>query len=134
MKICLCGSTKFKDDYIRINRMLSIMGHTVITVATFGHQTGEELTEDEKIKLDLVHLNKILMCDAILVVGVIPSGRTKGHAYIGDSTRREIAWARMQGKEVFFESEEDNFGPWHRDQRLKPIILPSVQTTIPSNK
>lgn len=110
MKICLCGSTKFKDDYIRINRELSIKGHTVISVATFVHQPGEELTEDEKIKLDLVHLNKILMCDAIYIVGTFeraspivgfsPSTRS----YIGESTKREICWASMNGKKVYAQS------------------------------
>lgn len=105
MKICLCGSTKFKDDFVRINRMLSIAGHTVLTVASFGHQLGEELTEDEKIKLDLVHLQKILMCDAIFVVGIIKDLESThyGWPYIGASTRREIMWARMHDKGVFYE-------------------------------
>lgn len=48
--------------------------------------------------LDLVHLKKIMESDCILVVGKNDDGRP----YVGDSTRREIRWAKMLGKGVWF--------------------------------
>ncbi|HEX3813880.1 MAG TPA: hypothetical protein VHX59_13680, partial [Mycobacteriales bacterium] len=46
----------------------------------------------EKQVLDAVHFRKIDLADAIYVVNV--------GGYVGDSTRREIAYARSTGKEV----------------------------------
>lgn len=51
-----------------------------------------ELTEEAKAKLDELHLCKIDLADEILVVNV--------DDYIGESTTREIAYARAAGKRV----------------------------------
>lgn len=96
MKITLCGSTRFKSEYEATNRMLSKNGHTVYSVSCFGN-AGDPLTPDEKDMLDLVHLKKILDSDCIVVVGAVD-----GKPYVGDSTRREIRWAKMLGKGVWF--------------------------------
>lgn len=100
MKICLCGSTRFKDRYQEVNLFLSKAGHIVYSVAGFGH-AGDSLSPEEKTVLDLVHLRKILESDAILVVGEV----SPGVAYVGESTRREIQWASLNDRAVYGESD-----------------------------
>lgn len=104
MKITLCGSTKFKDQFEEWNRRLSKEGHIVYSVSSYGH-SGDTLTDSEKEILDLVHLRKIVESDAIFVVGLRPDPIFPDEAprtlYIGDSTRREIAWAKLLGKAVY---------------------------------
>lgn len=55
---------------------------------------GGGVSEDEKAVLDALHLRKIDLADRILVVN--PDG------YIGESTSREIAYAKAAGKPVSF--------------------------------
>lgn len=93
MKITLCGSTRFREQFELWNKRLTLAGYVVYTVAGFGH-SGDSFTAEEKELLDLVHLRKIAESDAIAVIDV--------DGYIGDSTRREIAWAKMNGKHVYY--------------------------------
>lgn len=97
MKITLCGSTKFKDQFEDWNARLSKQGHIVYSVSSYGHSDAA-LAPADKEMLDLVHLRKIIESDAILVVGW--DGKL-GRLYVGDSTRREIKWAHMWDKVVY---------------------------------
>lgn len=91
--ITLCGSTKFKDEFVRVQKELSLAGNIVISVGLFGH-SGDAEVWDEGIKemLDDMHLRKIDMADEIFVIN--PGG------YIGQSTAHEIAYAKSQNKQV----------------------------------
>lgn len=91
-RITLCGSTKFKKEFEHINRHLSLNGNIVYSVAIFGHFDKFELTVEQKIKLDNVHIEKINNSDGIFVINV--------DGYIGESTKREIAHAEKTGKFV----------------------------------
>jgi hypothetical protein len=91
--ITLCGSTKFKDDFMQQQKRLSLEGNIVISVGMFGHSGDEEVwTEGIKEMLDDMHKRKIDMADEIFVVNV--------GGYIGDSTRSEIEYAHQHGKKV----------------------------------
>jgi len=35
--ITLCGSTRFKDDFILVQKELTLQGYIVISVGLFGH-------------------------------------------------------------------------------------------------
>ena len=94
--ITLCGSTKFKEDFERVNRELTLAGNIVISVGAFGH-SGDSFTDDQKIMLDDIHKRKIDMADAIYVINK--------DGYIGSSTKSEIAYAREHGKEILFMEE-----------------------------
>lgn len=108
MKVCLCGSTRFMDQYQEANRRLTLAGHIVYSVAAVSTGNHSEISHDEKLMLDAVHLKKIAESDAIMIVG----RQEDGSIYIGDSTRREITFARVWGKEVFFfEPGEKVSGP-----------------------
>jgi hypothetical protein len=105
MKICLCGSTRFMDQFHAANVALSLAGHIVYSVAT-STKGDFQPSEDQKIALDAVHLSKIEESDAIMVVGHQEDGTT----YIGDSTRREIMFARLREKDVYFYDPTQNVG------------------------
>ena len=91
--ITLCGSTRFKEDYIRIQKELTLAGNIVISVGLFGHQGDDEVWEEGvKEMLDEMHLAKIDMADEIFVINL--------GGYIGASTKREIAYASAKGKKI----------------------------------
>ena len=91
--ITLCGSTRFKEEFMRIQRDLTLQGYIVISVGCFGH-AGDEFTDGQKIMLDDMHKRKIDMADEIMVIN--PGG------YIGSSTRKEIEYAQATYKPVHF--------------------------------
>ena len=95
--ITLCGSTRFKDDFERINRELTLLGNIVISVGCFGH-SGDTFTEEQKVMLDDIHKRKIDMADAIYVINK--------DGYIGDSTRSEIKYAIAHGKQVILMEDD----------------------------
>ena len=95
--ITLCGSTRFKDDFERINRELTLAGNIVISVGCFGH-AGDTFSDEQKIMLDDIHKRKIDMADAIYVIN-------KG-GYIGASTRSEIQYALRLGKQIIFMEDD----------------------------
>lgn len=99
MKITLCGSTRFREEYEKANRFLSLKGHIVYSVACFGH-SGDSLNDEEKQTLDLVHLRKIMESDAVVIVGY-----KDGRPYVGESTLREIKWAHILDKPVLYLGE-----------------------------
>lgn len=101
MKICLCGSTKYMDQFHEANASLTLSGHIVYSVAT-SVKGDFQPTADEKLVLDMVHLCKIQESDLIIIVGKQPDGST----YIGESTRREIMYAAVLGKQVILYSKE----------------------------
>ncbi|MDG0792074.1 hypothetical protein OMP38_15275 [Cohnella ginsengisoli] len=90
--VTLCGSTRFKSEFERINAELTLAGNVVISVGVFVHAEGPEISESQKQLLDLIHLQKIDMADEIFVVN--PGG------YIGESTRGEIEYATRTGVPV----------------------------------
>ena len=81
--ITLCGSTRFKEEFLEAQKRLTLEGNIVISVGLFGH-SGDDVvwTEGVKDMLDRQHLAKIDLADEIFVINV--------GGYIGDSTRREI--------------------------------------------
>jgi len=100
--ITLCGSTRFKDEFMEIQKRLTLEGNIVISVGLFGHSGDDEVwNEGVKEMLDRQHLAKIDLADEIFVINV--------GGYIGESTRREIAYAKSKDKNVAY--LEDNLKP-----------------------
>ena len=94
--ITLCGSTKFKDDFMRIQKELTLDGNIVISVACFGH-SGDNFTDDQKIMLDDIHKAKIDIADEIYVINK--------NGYIGESTKSEIEYAKAHNKIIRYMEE-----------------------------
>ncbi len=91
--ITLCGSTKFKDEFMEAQKRLSLAGNIVISVGLFGHSGDTEVWDDGvKEMLDDMHKRKIDMADGIYVINV--------GGYIGSSTHSEIEYAKAHGKTI----------------------------------
>jgi len=96
--ITLCGSTKFKDTFLKEQKRLTLEGNIVISVGMFGHAGDQEVwSEGVKEMLDDMHKRKIDMADEIFVINV--------GGYIGSSTKSEIAYAQSTGKIVRYLEE-----------------------------
>ena len=103
--ITLCGSTRFKNEFMEAQKRLTLEGNIVISVGLFGHAGDNEVWEgmDEgtltrtKEMLDDMHKRKIDLADEICVINV--------GGYIGDSTRSEIEYAKRTGKSVRYWEE-----------------------------
>lgn len=87
--ITLCGSTKFKDQFMEVQKKLTLEGNIVISVGCFGH-AGDKFSDEQKLMLDDMHKRKIDMADEIFVINV--------NGYIGESTKSEIEYAKRMGK------------------------------------
>ena len=86
------------DLYHEANKQLTLAGHLVYSVASSVH--GDWVpTQEEKAILDVVHLMKIHASDSILVI----SDET---GYVGESTEREIYFAKMLLKNVYYLQNE----------------------------
>ena len=99
--VTLCGSTRFKQDYEDWNRRLTMMGYVVFSCGVFGHANGGELSEAQKRSLDDIHLRKIDLSDGIMVLDV--------DGYVGNSSQKEIEYARSRGKFVVMLSKIQDF-------------------------
>jgi hypothetical protein len=98
--ITLCGSTRFKEQFLEAQKYLTLEGNIVISVGLFGHSGDDEVwTDGTKAMLDDMHKRKIDMADAIYVINV--------GGYIGESTRSEIEYAKKHGKTIFFYDENN---------------------------
>jgi hypothetical protein len=91
--ITLCGSTRFKDEFLSEQKRLTLEGNIVISVGLFGHSGDTEVWSDStKEMLDDMHKRKIDLADEIFVINV--------GGYIGSSTRSEIEYAISTYKPV----------------------------------
>ena len=91
--ITLCGSTRFKEEFLEAQKRLTLEGNIILSVGLFGHSGDEEAwAEGTKEMLDDMHKRKIDMSDEILVLNV--------GGYIGSSTRSEIEYAKKNGRVV----------------------------------
>jgi hypothetical protein len=96
MIITLCGSNRFEPYFHAWNLALTLAGHTVFSLTAFPSQNGgikEWYTPEMKAELDAAHARKIVASDAIFVIN--------RHAYIGESTMKEIDVAKASGKKIY---------------------------------
>ena len=91
--ITLCGSTRFKEAFLEVQKRLTLESNIVISVGLFGHSGDNEVWKEKtKATLDDMHKRKIDMADEIFVINV--------GGYIGSSTQSEIEYAEATGKTV----------------------------------
>jgi hypothetical protein len=97
--VCLCGSTRFWQEFQRVSLEESLAGRIVLSLGSvvgsdddlFGHLPPAELAR-VKAQLDALHLEKVKLADEVLILNV--------GGYIGESTRRERDYALRLGKRV----------------------------------
>lgn len=96
--VCLCGSMRFHDAFRQAKYDLELAGKIVLApvVPPGAREHGETAgcAREQKARLDALHRRKIKMADRVLILNV--------GGYVGESTRAEIEYARMLGKQVEF--------------------------------
>ena len=96
--VTLCGSTRFKDEFLEVQKKLTLQGNIVISVGLFSHSDGQENMNEDTLKMLIdIHKRKIDMSDSIYVINV--------GGYIGNTTKTEIEYAKKHGKEVRYLEE-----------------------------
>lgn len=90
--ITLCGSVKFKDEFIKVKEKLTLDGNIVFMPNFFNNVKKEEISLEIKKMLDEMHKQKIDMSDEIYVINL--------GGYIGESTKNEIEYAKMKEKKI----------------------------------
>jgi len=93
--ITLCGSTRFKDEFLKVQKQLTLEGNIVISVGFFEHVDNEfenVITPEIKAMFDDIHKRKIDISDEIYVINK--------NGYIGESTKGEIEYTIKTGKRV----------------------------------
>jgi hypothetical protein len=83
------------DAFHEANRRETLSGHIVLTVELVTYDRASDpqfVSTATKEMLDELHLRKIDLADEVLVLNV--------GGYIGDSTRREVAYAQRIGKPI----------------------------------
>lgn len=99
--VCLCGSTKFKEEFIQANFDKTKDGEIVLTVGWFSHADPIHTPSPaEKVALDQLHKHKIMISDYVYVLNI--------GGYIGDSTRSEIEFAGTIGIPVEYHETPGN--------------------------
>jgi len=93
--VCLCGSTRFSEAFQAANLSETLEGNIVLSIGCdMRSDAALGLPADTKAKLDDLHLRKIDLADEVLILNV--------GGYMGESTKREFAYARERGKTVRF--------------------------------
>ena len=92
--ITLCGSIKFKEEFLKMQEKLTLDRNIVLTPNSFQSIKKETINEQTKKMLDEMHRQKIDMSDAIFVINV--------NGYIGESTKNEIEYAKSKNKEILY--------------------------------
>jgi hypothetical protein len=93
--VCLCGSSRFHQAWADANLSETLAGRIVLSLGCTTKSDDDLIKAGvaiDKEMLDLLHLFKIDLADEILVLNV--------NQYVGESTQREIEYARRLGKRV----------------------------------
>ena len=98
--VTLCGSTKFKNLFDELNKNLTLESKIVLQPGCYAHHDNIEISDEQKLELDKLHLKKISMSDCIYVINK--------NGYIGYSTKNEINYALSHNIPVFYLVEPDN--------------------------
>ena len=93
--LTICGSMRFAEDMQSIAFDLETRHGFNVLQCVYGD--GEHLTTDQRAALSRAHYQKIDLSDGIYVVDI--------GGYVGQSTQKEIDYARAQGKEVLFHTD-----------------------------
>ncbi len=91
--ITLCGSIRFKEDFLREQARLTLEGNIVLSAVFFDYYDKEIILDCKtKSMMAKMHKQKIDMSDEIFVINK--------NGYIGASTQEEIEYALKNGKKV----------------------------------
>ena len=87
---------RYAEQMKNIALMLEIK-HNMNVLQCVYNESNAELSKNEIEALKRAHKRKIDLSDAVYIVDI--------ENYIGESVRKEIAYAKKQGKEIIFHSQ-----------------------------
>jgi len=94
--VCLCGSTRFIENFNYWRKKLTIEGNIVLSIEIVTTQTTQEDPQNTnrrmKMMLDELHLRKIDLADEVMILNV--------GGYMGESTKKELEYAKEHGKTI----------------------------------
>lgn len=114
--VTLCGSMKFKNEMLYVEKVLSDAGR-IVFLPDMNVRPSYLLNEDYVDLLHRTHASKILLSDAVLIIDV--------DNYIGADTKREISYAEDVGVPVSFLSD----CKWLLDGFVKPPATYQINVT-----
>lgn len=124
MTITICGSIKFFDDMVKIQKDLEARGHTVLMpvkadgVDYWAEDNTSRVQAKKTLELINEHFHKIEQSDAILVVNMTKKDIEN---YIGANTFLEIGFAHYRDKKIFLLNPVPD----------QPYIIDEIQTIDP---
>lgn len=92
--ITVCGSLRFQNEMSEIALKMELEGNCVLLPIFPINGNKDDYTEEEMTVLGKMHYERIKIADAILVVNV--------DNYIGNSTQKEIEFAKSLNKEIMY--------------------------------
>lgn len=96
--ITVCGSLKFYKEIVEMALKMELEGNCMLIPIYNPYNTNKDaFTEEEINMISKMHYEKIKLSDAILVVDI--------DGYIGNSTSKEIEYAKTLNKEILYYSK-----------------------------
>lgn len=95
--ITICGSMKFVEEMKQIAWRLEVKKGFNVLQCVYN-ELNEPITYEVQKRLASAHYRKIDICDAVYIVDI--------DGYIGESVADEILYAKENGKEIIFHSEQ----------------------------
>lgn len=102
--VCLCGSTRFKKDFLLVAKNMELSGMIVVMPNVYSKADNIKLTDEQLKLLTDIHNEKLELCDEVYIVDAIGDN---GFPYIGNATRQEIEYAKKLKKPIRYFSKEN---------------------------
>lgn len=90
--VAIIGSSKFKDQHLGAAQRETLRGHVVLLAGFWHHRDMVPISDEQKVQLDNLTLDKVYMATEVLVVNV--------NGYVGKSTQRAVEYAQSLNKPV----------------------------------
>jgi hypothetical protein len=101
--VAIIGSTKFRQEMEGIAQRETIKGKIVLLPGFYHHSDRYPISSDQKRALDELLMRKIDLSDEVIVCNV--------NGYIGETSRRAIAYTKEQLKPIRNEWDIPNLVP-----------------------
>ncbi len=123
MILTLCGSARFERHWHEANKQLGLSGHICFSLMTFPSIEGNKTwyTPTQKQTLDLAHLAKIESSHGVVMLNI--------DRYLGESSLRELEWARMRHKTVYWAFEDERRRQYELFARSLLFVVGNDQPT-----